>query len=195
MTKAQYATLIMENTNAHKKSHLAKMHIADLAELAAPYITAEAPGTASETEESAPVMADAALPVNDTQDATPAETPECEESVVQATQEGKTEQPKPKRQYTPKDTINDREKTLLSMIPGLADFKDAGSEMGGRALLKKAQELHGYPLNIGRALFASLKSKGYYSTKGKEAGQNLTTFQLSEQGIQYLTDNGLLAVV
>lgn len=38
MTKAELTTLIMANTDNNKKSHLAKMHIADLENLAAPYM-------------------------------------------------------------------------------------------------------------------------------------------------------------
>jgi PHD/YefM family antitoxin component YafN of YafNO toxin-antitoxin module len=65
-----------------------------------------------------------------------------------------------RRKRTPKVSLNDKERLFLSMIPAQPDFNGVESEMVGRALIKKALELHGLPINNGRSVFASLKNKG-----------------------------------
>jgi|GEM_PF-4938503 len=135
-----------------------------------------------------PVNEPAGKPQGVTQDAAPEESTPAASDTQEA-----AGLPKAKRQRTPKGTINDKEKAFLSMIPSHPEFKGVDSVMGARVLIKKAQEVHGLPIPNGRAVFQSLKAKGYYSTKGKESGQNLTTFQLLNLGIQYLTENSLIA--
>ena len=93
----------------------------------------------------------------------------------------------------PKGDISENEKIFLSMIPLHPDFKGVDSVLGARAVIKQAQEAHGLSVITGRAVFASLKNKGYYTAKGKESGQRLTTLQLTELGIQYLKENSLIA--
>jgi len=90
--------------------------------------------------------------------------------------------------------ITENEKLLLATIPQLPDFTNVESVMNGREFLKKAEEINGVPLAKGCRLFKTLRDKGFYNAKAKESGQNRTTFQLSDMGIQYLIDNGLLAV-
>lgn len=143
------------------------------------------PEAAKEPQE--PVNEPAGEPQEVSQDAAPEEQASTASGAQEASEAQKTRRPR-----TPKGTINDNEKKFLSMIPAHPDFKGVASELGARTLIKKAQELHAIPIPNGRAVFQSLKAKGYYSAKGKESGQNLTTFQLSELGIQYLTENNLL---
>ena len=142
-------------------------------------------------------VTDATAPVSEPESSAPAETPESAESVVQATQEGAGEAPaKPTADKPEKAVkINANEKLLLATIPKLPDFKGVDSVMDGRNFLKKAEELNGVPLGKGCNLFGVLRDKGFYSAKGRKEGQNRTTFQLSDKGVQYLTENGLLAVV
>jgi hypothetical protein len=128
----------------------------------------------------------------DAQDVTAAE-----EDATPAAGDGQeaAEQPKAKRTRTPKGTISDKEKIFLSLIPTHPDFKGVDSELVSRVIIKQAAAHHGLPIPQGRAVFQSLRAKGYYSAKGRESGVNLTTLQLTEQGIRYLTDNNLLPAV
>ena len=149
---------------------------------------------ARHVEEAATIDAEAALePASESQEAAGEITPEETTAATDGTQEAVSGPPKVKRQRTPKGTISDSEKAFLSMIPTQPDFNGVNSIMGARAIIKKMQEVHGLPIPSGRTVFLSLKNKGYYNTKGRESGQALTTFQLSELGIKYLTENNLIA--
>lgn len=62
MTKAELATLIMANTGQYKKTHLAKMHLADLETLAAPYMEAT-PASEDTASMGVETLAHAATPI------------------------------------------------------------------------------------------------------------------------------------
>jgi len=144
------------------------------------------PGEESAAADTAPVPTDEAQGV-----------PESVHQEVAASNTSTQEvdaQPKAMRKRAPKGTITENEKIFLSMIPKNPEFKGTDSELGARAVIKQAQEARGMSLVTGRAVFASLKNKGYYTAKGRESGQVLTTLQLTELGIQYLKDNSLLVV-
>ena len=169
MTKTELVNYILSNTSEYKKSHLNEKHKEELESIAAGLSsTAADPAVATDPVEDVPV------------DATV--SPEAEAELVVSSENKRTK-------------INDTEKLMLATIPTLPDFENVGSVMNGRNFLKVAEEVHAIPIRKGQALFASLKNKGYYSTMGRESGQARTTFQLSDIGIKYLSDNGLLAAV
>jgi len=171
------------DTGTEKKRTLTPKLLTALHDAECVHHVEETGGTALETAQE---------PISVSQEAAQDAAPEESTPAASDTQEA-AGLPKAKRQRTPKGTINDKEKAFLSMIPSHPEFKGVDSVMGARVLIKKAQEVHGLPIPNGRAVFQSLKAKGYYSTKGKESGQNLTTFQLLNLGIQYLTENSLIA--
>lgn len=115
-------------------------------------------------------------------------------AVLKALAEAEIELQKKNAAAPKKGKINDNEKLFLAAIPQLPDYKGVDSEMSAFALVKKVEEAHSLPIAKVRSIFASLRDKGYYIAKGKREGQTRTTFTLSELGIQYLTDNNLLAV-
>ena len=124
---------------------------------------------------------------------TPAEETDNAEVDAPAERPKKEKKPREKKEKKPKEPkLSDREKIILASIPEHPEFKGVDSVMDGKMLLKKAEELHGLPVKSSCAMFVSLKNKGYYTAKGKKSGQSKTTFQLTEFGIQYLKDNGLL---
>ena len=183
MTKIELVTAIMEATG-FKKTHLMEKRKEELEAIYSELDNA----IADETVDS-PDANDVALDTIPT---------EAEETV--AVEDAPTEKPKKekkpreKKEKKPKEPkLSDREKIILATITEHPEFKGVDSVMDGKTLLKKAEELHGLPVKSSCAMFVSLKNKGYYTAKGKKSGQSKTTFQLTDLGIQYLKDNGLLA--
>jgi len=169
MNKQDLITAIMNATDEYKKSHLQAMSKADLEVIYAGLVPADDTAT-NDTADTATSEA-----VADTDTETTADTPTDTEA------------------GTDDVTPDDDEKKVLATIPTLEAFSGTGAELIGRDLLKKVESLHSIKFNDGRKLFRSLRKKGYYTTKGKAEGKTLTTLQLTDLGIQYLTDNNLLA--
>ena len=170
MNKTILATAIMEKTDQYKKTHLKDMHKSDLEAIYAELYPAEPSTTISEPVPVSPVAA-----------------PEVQTTATEGTHEANAEP------IEKEIKVTDNEKLLLATIPQLLDFSGTDATMNGRAFVKKAEELYGIPLNKARSAFSALKTKGYYTTQGKESGQTRTTFQLSDLGIKYLQETGLLA--
>ena len=159
-------------------------------------LTALLNGADGQPTEESTTAEDAQEPIAEVQEVPESVRQEVAEEATPAAVEQEAEaQSKSRRKRAPKGTITENEKAFLSMIPKNPDFKGTDSELGARAVIKQAQEAHGLSIVTGRAVFASLKNKGYYTAKGRESGQVLTTFQLTELGIQYFKDNSLLAEV
>ena len=176
MTKPELVTAILEETTGYKKTHLMEKHKEELEAIYAQINGANI--AASGTD----VIADDPIEAAEPQDMpAPVEKEATEKTSDTRRRRGASE-------------LGEYEKLMLSTIPLLADFSGVDSEMSAFAFVKKAEEMHGITISKARALFASLRDKGYYIAKGKAAGQTRTTFQLSKRGIQFLTDNDLLAV-
>jgi len=91
------------------------------------------------------------------------------------------------------DTALDALETqMLAFIPSLTDYRGTDSVMKARAFIQVAEDTFNLPLESCRKIFRGLRKKGYYTSKGKKEGQTRTTFQLTDLGIQYLTENNLL---
>ena len=180
MTKIEIVTAIMEKTAEYKKTHLIEKPKAELE-------TIYAALGVGETSTDAPIGDGVPeLPVE-----TDAETP------VAAT-EATTEdvEPSEKKKHSKKtkvEKLSEKEKLLLSTITKLQGFENVNSIMECKALLREASDIGNVPVKNISACFVSLKNKGYYTAKGKKSGEKKTTFTLTEKGIRYLTDNGLLA--
>ena len=157
----------MEATDEHKKSHLQAMQKADLEAIyAALAPAADETATDADTEVA-----------NDTDVATSADAPTDTAAEEPAAND-----------VTP----DENEQKVLATIPTLEAFSGTDAELIGRDLLKKVEKLHNIPFATGRKYYRSLRKKGYYTSKGKAEGKTFTTIQLTELGVQYLTDNNLL---
>ena len=162
MNKQDLVTAIMAATDEYKKTHLMAMPKADLETIYAG-LTPAADADTTVAETEVATDTDVATSTDEAADA-PAEEVE----------------------------LDDSEKKLLAIIPNLDDYEGVESEMIANTFLKKVESTHDIPFDLGRKVFRSLRKKGYYDTKGKAEGKTRTTFQLTELGVQYLTDNGLL---
>jgi len=174
MNKEQLIALIMANTDEYKKSHLACKKIAEVREIAEPYLP-----KVETTEDD----------INNVADSEP-ETPdvvivtEDNEDKVSEIQADTSEAGEAKKEKGVE--LNTTQKILLETLPQLADFKNAESIVTGKALLDKVMELHGISPKKSGPVIVSLKRKEYIKLVGKKSGQKHITVQLLPRGIEYL---------